>query len=203
LRLTEKDKQLLARHKTLKLQIELVPSSCWFSNTRKNVKQSEWDRIRKSVYAKANYLCEICGGKGTRHPVECHEVWIYNDNNLTQTLGSFQAICPLCHEVKHIGLAGILGNGDRALNRFKKVNRLSKETAEKIVSVVFKEWKLRSGQKWELNINLLKEFGIDINNLKSKGKLNKYRFVKIKSKINKQSQAANPRLSPTASSNRS
>jgi len=164
------DKKYLSIHKSLKLQIELVPQSCWFSNTRKNLRKSHWDSIRRYHYEKANNRCEICGGKGKSHPVECHEVWIYNDKTFVQKLGYFQAICPLCHEVKHIGLAGILGNGIRAFKRFKRLNNLDIVTAKHIIDAVFKQWKIRSHYKWELNIVHLKKYGIDIRELKSKSK---------------------------------
>ena len=108
--LTTKEKKLIKQHASLKLQIELVPGSCWWTNVRSNLTQSQWDKIRKPVYANANFLCEICGERGTKHPVECHEVWIYNDKSLIQKLDHFQSLCPLCHEVKHIGLAELLGN---------------------------------------------------------------------------------------------
>lgn len=170
LQLTPQEKKYLRLHRTLKLQIELVPQSCWYSNTRKHLKKRYWDTIRKYHYSKANNLCEICGGKGENHPVECHEVWIYNEKTLVQKLGYFQAICPLCHEVKHIGLAGILGNGIRAFKRFKKLNNFDKETAAEIIKAVFKQWRIRSQFKWKLDIERLKKYGIDTNELRSKSK---------------------------------
>lgn len=161
--LTNEEKKLLKYHQTLKLQIELVPASCFWSNVRSNVTAKQWDNIRKPIYQKANFLCEICGGKGTKHPVECHEVWIYDDKTLIQRLDYFQSLCPLCHEVKHIGLAGILGNGPRAFNRFKEINKLDEIMAKKISGSVSKQWGIRSRQKWELNLDHLKQHGLNPN----------------------------------------
>jgi 5-methylcytosine-specific restriction endonuclease McrA len=166
--LTEEEQKLLQHHQTLKLQIELVPGSCWWSNVRSNVSAKQWDNIRIPVYKKANYLCEICGGKGTKHPVECHEVWIYDDTTLIQRLGFFQSLCPLCHEVKHIGLAGVRGNGDRAFNRFKEINQLDESSAKKIISAVFRQWNIRSRQQWKLDIEHLRQYGLNPNELKDK-----------------------------------
>lgn len=58
-----------------RLTIELVPKTCWFSNVRDRVSRQDWDRIRSQVYEQADRRCEVCGGRGSRHPVECHEVW--------------------------------------------------------------------------------------------------------------------------------
>jgi 5-methylcytosine-specific restriction endonuclease McrA len=135
---------------------------------RSNVTKKQLDNIRKSVYIKANYNCEICGGKGTEHLVECHEVWIYDDTTLIQRLGHFQALCPLCHEVKHIGLADIMGNGDRAFNRFKSINKLDDTIASKIRNAVFKQWRIRSEQQWKLDIEHLKEYRLNPDELKDR-----------------------------------
>jgi len=64
------------------LTVELVPSSSWFSNVRSNVSKKTWDFLRKSTYKKANHRCEICGGRGDKWPVECHEVWDYDDQKV-------------------------------------------------------------------------------------------------------------------------
>jgi len=170
LRLTKREKELLELHKTLLLQIELVPRTSWFSNVRSNVKTKHWDRIRKEIYLKANFKCEICSGVGETHPVECHEVWTYDIATHTQRLSYFQAICQFCHEVKHIGLAAIRGNGERASNRFTELNQLDIETAKEIRRAVFKQWRMRSKKKWKLDIDLLKTFDIDLTELKTKKK---------------------------------
>jgi hypothetical protein len=185
LTLTDEDKELLILHKSLKLQIELVPSSCWFSNTRKNLKRSEWDRIRLKVYAKANNICEICGGQGTNHPVDCHEVWIYDDENLVQRLGHFESVCPFCHEVKHFGLAQVLGNEERAFNRFKTINNLNQELAYKLLRTVIKQWNIRSKQSWGLDIEHLKKYGFNIDELKNRILSKPQSFFKLRSKTGK------------------
>src|ERR1017187_4837170 len=157
--LSIEEKQFLQMHQGLNLQIELVPASCFWSNVRTNIEVHQWEQIKKIVYKKANYLCEICGSKGKHHPVECHEVWVYDFTTMTQRLGFFQALCPLCHEVKHIGLAGIRGTWKRAFNRFMILNKLDEFTAGKIESAVFKQWEIRSDLYWKLDIKHLKEWG--------------------------------------------
>lgn len=50
----------------LPLQIELVPKTAFGENLRKLLTQNEWDKIRKAVYQRANYKCEICGEQGNK-----------------------------------------------------------------------------------------------------------------------------------------
>jgi hypothetical protein len=150
----------------MKLTIELVPSSCWFSNVRSEVSKKRWDKIRKQVASQAWDVCEVCGGVGAKHPVECHEIWHYDDRNQIQKLIGMVALCPDCHQVKHFGFAQIRGKGEQALQHLMKVNRLSKKEAEKYVKTAFLRWAERSRKKWKLDISHLSEYGIDTDKLK-------------------------------------
>ena len=153
---------LLTQHSKLKLRIELVPSSCWYSNVRENVPVKKWNAIRKKVYFVANDHCEICGGQGTRHPVECHEIWVYDEKTKIQKLDRFIALCPGCHEVVHMGLAEVRGFGDRALNRFAKINKMDYNQACKIRDAIFAQWEQRSLITWKLDISFLDTFSTDL-----------------------------------------
>ncbi|WPK37578.1 homing endonuclease [Escherichia phage AV124] len=141
----------------MKLEIELVPKTAWFTNLRSRLPKAQWDVVRKKCYEKANYRCEICGGKGTKHPVECHEKWNFGDGKIT--LIGLIALCPSCHEVKHIGLAGIRGRGEIALRHFMRVNEVSRHVAEKYVKEGFDLYHERSKrEKWELDVRYLDEY---------------------------------------------
>ena len=145
------------------LTIELVPQTCWFSNVRNHVSQKTWDRLRKSTYRKANYQCEICGGKGNKHPVECHEIWHYDDQNQVQTLTGLIALCPQCHQVKHLGLAGIRGKREEAEQHLAKVNHWTDEQLQNYLTEVWSTWQQRSQYQWKLDLSWLQqEFGIKI-----------------------------------------
>lgn len=138
-----------------KLTIELVPSTSWFNNVRTQVSTQEWDIIRHAVYAKANNVCEICGGKGKKHAVECHEIWEYDDKEHIQKLTGMIALCPGCHRVKHIGRAQIQGEYGIALSHLAKVNGWTKEDAQLYVEAQFEQWAKRSKYQWKLDISIL------------------------------------------------
>lgn len=142
----------------MKLSIELVPKTCWFTNVRSNVSKSEWDILRKACYKKAGYRCEICGGVGENHPVECHEIWEYNDEDNIQTLKGLIALCPNCHKVKHPGLAGMNGDGDIVIKQLMGVNGWDRETANEYIGACFEIWERRSRKEWKLDISYLNEY---------------------------------------------
>jgi hypothetical protein len=144
-----------------KLTIELVPQTCWFSNVRDQVSRGDWDRIRSQVSEKAGRRCEVCGGRGNRHPVECHEVWEYDEQAGVQRLIRMVALCPACHEVKHIGLAGIRGRGEIARDHLARVNDWAPEVAARYVNEAFDLWRMRSRRNWSLDISSLAAYGIN------------------------------------------
>ena len=96
-------------------------SSQW-SNVRKLATREQWDRMRRQVYQAAGWRCELCGDRGPDHPVECHEVWAYDDTTAAQRLMRLQALCPACHEVKHYGYTRVRGREWHALTHLARVN---------------------------------------------------------------------------------
>jgi hypothetical protein len=142
----------------MKLSVELVPQSSWGNNLRSeaNIPRSEWDILRKKCYKDAGYVCEICSGKGNRHPVECHEKWEYNDQTKTQKLVGLIALCPTCHKAKHLGRTLSVERGkDRVLMHMMKVNDMSVDDLESYIVEVFEVWQERSGHAWKLDLSWL------------------------------------------------
>lgn len=141
----------------MKLSIELVPKTSWCTNLRSEMSGAQWDRIRRATYKRADYECEICGGTGSNHPVECHETWEYNDETHEQTLTGLVALCPSCHEVKHIGYASTQGNGERAIKHLADVNDWSRQKAVEHAKEAFETWEERSQHQWTVDISLIEE----------------------------------------------
>ena len=139
----------------MKLEIELVPRTAWFKNIRSEVPITEWDRLRASCYKQAGYCCEICGGKGPKWPVECHELWKYDDANHVQTLTGLIALCPSCHEVKHIGLAQVRGKFNRAKLHLQSINGWGSVMARDYIASAFNKWEARSQHDWTLDLSWL------------------------------------------------
>lgn len=142
----------------MKLTIELVPSSCFFSNLRTELSKKEWERIRKKCYELANNKCQICGGKGTRHAVEAHEIWEFDELNKIQKLTGIISLCPQCHMVKHFGRTEIIGKREQAIKHWMKVNKFTREDFELYLQVVTEQWIKRSQIKWNLDIEFIKNY---------------------------------------------
>ena len=140
------------------LTIELVPASQWGDNLRSLLPKAKWDTLRKQIYQRADYKCEICGGKGHKWPVECHEVWFYDEKRKTQTLTGLTALCPRCHEVKHIGRSMSVGKGDRAIRHLMKVNKWTRSDAQYYIEAIFEQWHQRNRFEWTVDLSWLDSF---------------------------------------------
>lgn len=145
-----------------RLTIELVPRTCWFDNVRSAVSSSDWKRLRQQTARTAGWKCQICGGKGPRWPVECHEIWHYDDDRQCQTLTGLIALCPSCHEVKHMGFSGLRGKKDEAVAHLALVNGWSLQGAFDYVDEAFDVWRERSRHAWQLDITWLETQGIKL-----------------------------------------
>jgi hypothetical protein len=141
----------------IRLSIELVPSSSWYNNVRSAVPSKQWDIIRKKVYKKADHKCEICGGVGSKWPVECHEVWNYDDESSTQTLVRMIALCPNCHKAKHLGRTLLTRDSERIIEHIMKVNDFSEDELMKFVEEAFALFEERSLKDWIVDISALEE----------------------------------------------
>lgn len=145
------------KKKKLKLDFELVPDGCWYSNLRSILKPAQWDVVRREAYARANGRCVICGRTAKR--LEAHEVWEYDMESRTQILADVIAICHSCHSVIHIGRTQLIGEEDRAIAHFCKVNGCSYSDYIRALGEANALHRKRNEvPEWKLDLAYLKKF---------------------------------------------
>ena len=145
----------------MKLEIELVPSTVWFSSLYQLLPREVWNRIRNEIIADRGRQCQICGE--TEGVMNLHEIWQYDDENHIQNLEGFILLCRMCHNVKHIGLTGILArkgklNYDDVVEHFCKVNNCSRKDFENHEKDAFESWRERSKHEWKQDFGKYQEF---------------------------------------------
>ncbi|MHA1067165.1 hypothetical protein ACR9GP_25420 [Enterobacter ludwigii] len=94
--------------------------------------------------------------------MECHEIWHYDDDWQCQTLTGLIALCPSCHEVKHMGFSGLRGKKDEAVAHLALVNGWSLQGAFDYVDEAFDVWRERSRHAWKLDISWLAAQGLKL-----------------------------------------
>lgn len=146
-----------------RLYIDLVPRTSWAHNLCNQLAKSDWDKIRKKVYEKSNFVCEICGGTGPKNRLDAHERWHYDDSSKTQTLVKISSLCPNCHMSTHMGFAKVLGKEHIAMAHLAWINLWTSEESHIHLAHSFNQWQMRSKFEWETDISLL----FDDNNVLS------------------------------------
>lgn len=129
------------------LFVDLVPSSCWFTNVRSCVTQRDWERLRRMVLGRAGHRCEVCArgeDRAERRWLEVHERWSYDDARGVQALRRLICVCTDCHTATHLGLAQINGKDSEALKHLCTVTGMSVRKATAHVDDTFALWRARS-----------------------------------------------------------
>lgn len=139
-----------------KLNFELVPDSCWYSNLRSALPKEVWDVLRKKAYARANGKCMICGANTSR--LEAHEQWEYDDERCVQSLKNVIAVCRPCHEVIHIGRTTLMGREREASEHFIKVNGCTYAEYRQALGEANALHRERSKKEWQLDVSKLNQF---------------------------------------------
>lgn len=114
------------------LFVDLVPSSCWFSNVRSCTTQRDWERLHRMIVGRAKRRCEACGRSEDRHVrrwLEAHERWAYDEEAGTQRLRRLLCLCDDCHRVTHYGLTSLQGMATEALAHLRAVTGMSEDQA--------------------------------------------------------------------------
>jgi len=156
------------------LFVDLVPSSCWFTNVRSCVGPRDWDRVRRMVYGRAGRRCEACGrpaDPSRRIWLEAHERWEYDTEPTepmwarlglpVQRLKRLVCLCTLCHEATHFGLASLRGRDDAAMRHLMEVNGWTRAQANEHISAAFDLFEERSRTEWLLDLRILLHAGVE------------------------------------------
>lgn len=145
-----------------KLRIELVPESLWGVNLRAAMSATMWSQVGAIVFERAGGQCQICGGVGHRHPLECHEAWEYIPDRKFETginrqvLRGLEALCPDCHLAKHIGFAEKTGRGERTMAHLSHVNGISLATAKLYAEQTYETQRQYARLAWTQDIEWFK-----------------------------------------------
>ena len=132
----------------LRLAIEPIPVGSRLATLAKLMPRDQWDRLRRRVYRRARYRCQVCGREGRMY---CHEIWQFNKQTGYQWLRGFQALCQDCHDVKHISFVRDSSKRERLIQHFLTVNRLTRdETDAYLRSARKRQWQLNQ-RNWIVN----------------------------------------------------
>jgi hypothetical protein len=144
----------------MKLKIEMIPTTAaWNKPLRTGLKKSDWDKIRKAVYAKQNMHCHICGEQPPKS-LDAHEVWDFDEENHIQRLVDIIGVCKSCHIAIHFERAQTLGFEREAREQLIKVNNCTESELKEEISRTKDDYIRRSRiENWKLDLSLIEEQG--------------------------------------------
>lgn len=94
--------------------VDLLPlrlnakSSSWRLLDKNFVSDShEWELTRKHVFERDDYCCRFCNFKARKF----QEIYHLDDNHDNDDVDNLATACSFCHQVQHIGLAGLTNSG--------------------------------------------------------------------------------------------
>lgn len=141
----------------MKLDFELVPDSCWYSNLRSILSPAQWNVVRREAYSRAGGRCMLCGAESA--VLEAHEKWSYDEENRIQRLEDVVAVCRACHEVIHIGRTTLMGGEKRAAEHFMRVNGCGYAEYRRALGEANTAHRRRNlVPEWRLDLSYLKKF---------------------------------------------
>ena len=143
------------------LSLDLIPSTCWFTNVRSCVSRDDWKRIAMGVKRRANKVCELCGTKADpaqKLYLDAHERFEYVDG--VQILRRLVCACTRCHLSLHYGHARATGQEDDAREWLAHVNQWDKAQVDAAVDAAFAVWAQRSRQEWTLDLSIIESAAV-------------------------------------------
>ncbi len=145
------------------LFVDLIPTSCWFTNVRTCVRPADWNRVKTLVVGRTGQRCEACGTAAERaHGLrsEAHERWSYDEASRVQTLRRLVCLCTRCHRATHFGFAEVTKQGPQAHAHLCAVNGWSTADADTHIASAARLWRARSAVAWSLDLSILAAAGV-------------------------------------------
>jgi hypothetical protein len=126
----------------LKLVPILVPRPLWGINAHDLLDRESWQRMRRDTFSRDNLRCIICEQK---RPLECHEVFSYDDITGTATLVRLESRCADCHACNHLGR--LLKRNPRGFKQaLASIGRLNRISPPEVISLVQEAFKLHKSR---------------------------------------------------------
>ncbi len=139
-----------------KLNFELVPDSCWYSNLRSALPKNLWEIIKKDAKIRAKGKCAICGRETAR--LEAHEKWSYDEEKGVQKLEDVISICHDCHSAIHIERTALLGDEKKAEDHYMRVNGCTYAEMRQDRNKANIDHRRRSQMEWKADTSWLNKF---------------------------------------------
>jgi hypothetical protein len=146
------------------LYVDILPKGSNIS-LRRLLNDSDFSRLRNLLVKRVAYRCEICGEEcisSERKYLEICEMFSFNFSTQAQRLERLIALCKPCYSTTRLLDKGV------ALEHLMDINGLDREDAKQHIYEAFDTWKGRSEIKWNVDLSIISNSGLQIGSPKKK-----------------------------------
>ncbi len=144
------------------LFVDLIPTSCWFTNVRTCVSPPDWARVKALVGAPS--IAARCAVPGPNHRTGCG---CRHTNAGPTTIRPGYRPCgrwcpypPAGHRTTHVGFAEVTGQDPQAHAHLRTVNGWSIADADAHIAMADRVWRARSAVDSSLDLSILTAAGV-------------------------------------------
>ena len=146
------------------LRLELVPQSCC-SGLREQLPPRDWVRLRDELLVATRHCCQACGvSNGPERPVNCQEVWDYDDVPHIQRLERMVVLCLRCRRIRYLSRNSLdnppLDEGPLA--HLAEVNGWDEDTTYRHLQEALALYDERDRYSWRTDLTALTTYGIRV-----------------------------------------
>lgn len=146
----------------VRIRADVLPASAWGSNLRGILSGAAWAKLREPVVEAALGRCQICGATPRTRRPDCHEQWAFGLRDEgegsfipVQHLVRLVALCPGCHAVQHVGLAGLRDQLDQVRARLARLNHWDAGAVAADLTRADQRFQLLEQVPWDLDLGVL------------------------------------------------
>jgi hypothetical protein len=140
------------------LYVDILPKGSNIS-LRRLLNDSDFGRLRNLLVKRVAYRCEVCGEEcisSERKYLEVCEMFSFNFSTHAQRLERLIALCKPCYTTTRLLDKGV------ALEHLMDINGLDREDAKQHIYEAFDNWKGRSEIKWNVDLSIITNSGLQI-----------------------------------------
>lgn len=146
------------------LFVDILPKGSNIS-LRRLLNDSDFSRLRNLLVKRVAYRCEVCSEEcisSERKYLEVCEMFSFNFSKQAQRLERLTALCKPCYSTSRLLDKGV------ALEHLMDINGLDREDAKQHIYEAFDTWKGRSEIKWNVDLSIITNSGLQIGSPKKK-----------------------------------
>jgi hypothetical protein len=148
------------------LYVDILPKGSNIS-LRRLLNDNDFGRLRNLLVKRVAYRCECCGEEcisSEQKYLEVCEMFSFNFNTHVQNLERLIALCKNCYKTTRLLDKGV------ALEHLMNINGLDREDAKQHIYEAFDTWKTRSEIKWNVDLSIITNSGLQLSSSNSKKK---------------------------------